>query len=341
MLDDVAGDAIALELRALASISQRFLHLRYHHRRSRQHHAPQSGTARFRRNSRRISFGCPLDPARVHEYRFASNCPGAGRICPVFRGGVKSYDFEAIADRPGVHSVVEFPMPAEADRLLAEILVKPLRTDRRLELGFVEFGWMASPALPMPAGRLDPQALQNFPITGIPISQHPKLVNALAAIKGGVAGSSTGNGRRTRGGTGRRTAASAAATPEPAAAEETPSRAASPAETLAEGEDQARRRRRRRGGRGRGRSRRDEDEGTEAAPAATGAGEIGWEEFDDLSQLDGADEAHELVLGVARAMHHHHVLAAERADRRPVATVGKAHGVGDRHVHLGLGPSRA
>jgi uncharacterized LabA/DUF88 family protein len=116
---------------------------------------------------------------------------------------------------------------------------------------------------------------------------------ALAAIKGGGAGTSTGNGRRTRGGTGRRSAASTAATPEPTAAEDATSRAASPAETLAEGEDQARRRRRRRGGRGRGRARRDEDEGTEAAPAAAGAGDIGWEEFDDLSQLDGADDARE------------------------------------------------
>ena len=124
---------------------------------------------------------------------------------------------------------------------------------------------------------------------------------ALAALKGGGAGAATGNGRRTRGGTGRRAAASAAASPEPAAVEEAPSRAASPAETLAEGEDQARRRRRRRGGRGRGRSRRDDDEGAEAAPAAAGAEEIGWEEFDDFSQLDGADDAREFSFEEADA----------------------------------------
>jgi uncharacterized LabA/DUF88 family protein len=113
---------------------------------------------------------------------------------------------------------------------------------------------------------------------------------ALAALKGGVAPAAAGNGRRTRGGTGRRSAAPVAiAAPEPAA-EEAPEHAASPAETLAEGEEQARRRRRRRGGRGRGRSRRDDEEGADAAPAAAATGEIGWQEFDDLSQLDGAEQ---------------------------------------------------
>jgi DNA-binding transcriptional LysR family regulator len=34
-------------------------------------------------------------------------------------------------------------------------------------LGFVEFGWMASPSLAMPPGRLDPQALQEFPIIAL------------------------------------------------------------------------------------------------------------------------------------------------------------------------------
>jgi ribonuclease E len=98
---------------------------------------------------------------------------------------------------------------------------------------------------------------------------------ALAALKTG--GPASGDGRRARGGT-RRSTASPAAAP----AEEAPVPA--PAATLAEGEEQPRRRRRR-GGRGRGRTRR-EDEGT---PATAGE-EIGWEEFDDLSQLDGAAE---------------------------------------------------
>ena len=114
---------------------------------------------------------------------------------------------------------------------------------------------------------------------------------ALAALKGGPAPASGGNGRRTRGGTGRgRSAAPAAAAVDPVAAEESPSRSASPADTLAEGDEQARRRRRRRGGRGRGRTRRDDEEGADATPAATGTEEIGWQEFDDLSQLDGAEE---------------------------------------------------
>jgi uncharacterized LabA/DUF88 family protein len=106
---------------------------------------------------------------------------------------------------------------------------------------------------------------------------------ALAALKTGGPAAPSGNGRRTRGGTGRRAAAPAA----PALEAEESVAPASPVETMAEGDEQARRRRRRRGGRGRGRSRREEGEVLEgAAPAA---GEIGWEEFDDLSQLDGAD----------------------------------------------------
>jgi uncharacterized LabA/DUF88 family protein len=128
---------------------------------------------------------------------------------------------------------------------------------------------------------------------------------ALAAIKGGGAGTSTGNGRRTRGGTGRRSAAPAAAAPAAAAAEpaaeEAPEGATSPAEALVEGDEQARRRRRRRGGRGRGRSRREEEEGAETTPAAAGTEEVGWEEFDDLSQLDGADDSREFTFEEADA----------------------------------------
>ena len=125
---------------------------------------------------------------------------------------------------------------------------------------------------------------------------------ALAALKGGAASTSTGNGRRTRGGTGRRSPAAAAPlAAEPAVAEEAAERAASPADTLAEGDEQARRRRRRRGGRGRGRTRRDDEEGAEATPVAAGTGEIGWEEFDDISQLDGADDAREYTFEEADA----------------------------------------
>jgi uncharacterized LabA/DUF88 family protein len=102
---------------------------------------------------------------------------------------------------------------------------------------------------------------------------------ALAALKTGVPGAAPGNGRRTRGGSSRR----ATATPPPTESEEPVAPIATEAST--ESDEQTRRRRRRRGGRGRGRARREVEAGTEAAPA----GEIGWEEFDDLGQLDGAE----------------------------------------------------
>ena len=97
---------------------------------------------------------------------------------------------------------------------------------------------------------------------------------ALAALKTGA----TGNGRRTRG-TGRRGAAPSEEPPgEKVLAAPTATDAA------AESTEEGRRRRRRRGGRGRGRSRREE------APVTAAAGEeIGWEEFDDLSQLGGLE----------------------------------------------------
>jgi uncharacterized LabA/DUF88 family protein len=100
---------------------------------------------------------------------------------------------------------------------------------------------------------------------------------ALAALKGG----GTDASRRGRGSSSRRagTAASPAAQPEE---ERTVPVAVGPAPN---GDADGPRRRRRRGGRGRGRSRRED----EVARPATEAGdeEIGWEEFDDLSQLDG------------------------------------------------------
>jgi len=102
---------------------------------------------------------------------------------------------------------------------------------------------------------------------------------ALAALKGG--GSEPV--RRGRGGSGRRPAAT---TPpaEPVVATATPATtvAAEPATDA----DPERRRRRRRGGRGRGRTARRED-GTATPAVETGSEEVGWEEFDDLSQLDG------------------------------------------------------
>jgi uncharacterized LabA/DUF88 family protein len=107
---------------------------------------------------------------------------------------------------------------------------------------------------------------------------------ALAAIKTGTAG---GNGRR-RGGSGRGASSRRPAqdtADEPAATE-------SASTSIAEaGAEEGRRRRRRRGGRGRGRARRDEETPT-TVPAGTDE-EIGWEEFDDLSQLDAAEPERE------------------------------------------------
>jgi uncharacterized LabA/DUF88 family protein len=100
---------------------------------------------------------------------------------------------------------------------------------------------------------------------------------ALAALKTGGAG---GNGRRTRAPSTRRGAPPS---------EEPPGErvvTAPSAEAVADASEETRRRRRRRGGRGRGRSRR-EDEAVPVEGPAVPAEEIGWEEFDDLSQLEG------------------------------------------------------
>jgi uncharacterized LabA/DUF88 family protein len=106
---------------------------------------------------------------------------------------------------------------------------------------------------------------------------------ALAALKGGPAAAPRRG--RTGTGTGRRAAAAPAVASAASPAEAPAGELITPiAVEAADGDPEARRRRRRRGGRGRGRTRRD-DETTPAV--ATGEEEIGWEEFDDLSQLDG------------------------------------------------------
>jgi uncharacterized LabA/DUF88 family protein len=113
---------------------------------------------------------------------------------------------------------------------------------------------------------------------------------ALAALKGG---GGTGNGRRTRG-TGRRAAAPSEEPPgERVAASTVP---AAPTESAEDG----RRRRRRRGGRGRGRSRQEETTVVGATAEAAGE-EIGWEELDDLSQLDSSDAEREYTFEEADA----------------------------------------
>jgi uncharacterized LabA/DUF88 family protein len=110
---------------------------------------------------------------------------------------------------------------------------------------------------------------------------------ALAALKGG--GSTGGRGRA---GAGRRTTPAAAEAPL-AAAEQPPGERVAVPVGEAGAETEAGRRRRRRGGRGRGRGRREE--GAAAAPGDEtpvdpAAAPIGWEEFDDISQLEGAGD---------------------------------------------------
>ena len=102
---------------------------------------------------------------------------------------------------------------------------------------------------------------------------------ALAAIKGG----GVGNARRTRSATPRRGAAPSEEPP----GERVPVPVVS--ETIAETGEEARRRRRRRGGRGRGRSRREDEGLVPAAGEPVESAEIAWEEFDDLSQLEGVE----------------------------------------------------
>jgi len=124
---------------------------------------------------------------------------------------------------------------------------------------------------------------------------------ALAALKTG--GSEPA--RRGRGGTSRRPAAApaaaapAAVAPAAAAPAEAPvTSAARAVDVVADADPEARRRRRRRGGRGRGRTRRDD----ETTPATeSGSEEIGWEEFDDLSQVGGSTEEREYTFEEADA----------------------------------------
>jgi hypothetical protein len=110
---------------------------------------------------------------------------------------------------------------------------------------------------------------------------------ALAALKGGTAEAP----RRGRSSGTRRAAPTATQPPAEAAVETVPVAAvpAAAADAAEQANEETRRRRRRRGGRGRGRGRR-EDEEPAAAGAETASGEIGWEEFDDLAQLDGTED---------------------------------------------------
>jgi uncharacterized LabA/DUF88 family protein len=101
---------------------------------------------------------------------------------------------------------------------------------------------------------------------------------ALAALRSGSGEGSRGSSNGRRRSTSSRSEAAEAPRAEAAVADEE-----------SEASEETRRRRRRRGGRGRGRGRREgqaDELGTEET-AAPSEGEVGWEEFDDLSQLEG------------------------------------------------------
>ncbi len=66
----------------------------------------------------RKNLDVPMKVTGQTLYSIDVKVPGAlhacAKACPVWRGDVKSYDFEAIRNRPGVHSVVQFPKPDPA-----------------------------------------------------------------------------------------------------------------------------------------------------------------------------------------------------------------------------------
>ena len=139
-------------------------------------------------------------------------------------------------------------------------------------------------APPMPAKEVEPEFAFRDASPAVAAA-------ALAAIRGGDAP------RGTRGGRGRATSSGTTTTrrrAEPAADEkvEAPIAASAPAAVVDThdtngSENGEHRRRRRRGGRGRGR--RSHAEGEAAATAPTGE-EVGWQEFDDISQLGDLEE---------------------------------------------------
>jgi len=141
---------------------------------------------------------------------------------------------------------------------------------KRGEGSRAESAGMATPEMP---------AKEVVPEFGFREASPAVAAAALAAMKTGGPSRTPARARRSRGG------AEAADEAQPATT--VPS-------ALVGDDDQPRRRRRRRGGRGRGRGR---PEGTADALVPVGPvgepGEIGWEELDDLSQLEGVGEEHE------------------------------------------------
>jgi uncharacterized LabA/DUF88 family protein len=122
---------------------------------------------------------------------------------------------------------------------------------------------------------------------------------ALAALREGeTAAPRPRRGRVARQAPAELASAAEAASPEAAASEPVEPMTALEAHAVvqADGTDaEGRRRRRRRGGRGRGRGRRDEAQPEGVAELPEANGEIGWQEFDDLSELGELGEGASLT----------------------------------------------
>ena len=193
---------------------------------------------------------------------------GDGDFAPAIRAlQDKGVRCEVISFKPNTSS----DLMAVADEFMD--IMKVASISRKEGRAAVRDAGMSAPEMP---------AKEVTPEFGFREASPSVAAAALAALKGGPSEAP----RRGRSGTTRRApaAAAAAAPAQSPAAEPAGERVAAASVEATDADPEARRRRRRRGGRGRGRTRHDE----EAAPAvATGSEEIGWEEFDDLSQIDG------------------------------------------------------
>ncbi len=189
---------------------------------------------------------------------------GDGDFAPAIRAlqdvGVRC---EVISFRPNTSS----DLMAVADEFTDIMKIASIGREKTAAKG------MSAP--PMPAKEVEPEF-------GFRDASPAVAAAALAAIRGGDT---------TRGGRGRgRTVTSTTRRREEPAAEETAEVAPTAvAETHEENasENGEHRRRRRRGGRGRGRRGHAEGEVAATAPSAE---EVGWQEFDDISQLGNLEE---------------------------------------------------
>jgi len=213
---------------------------------------------------------------------------GDGDFAPAIRalqdGGVRC---EVISFRPNTSS----DLLAVADEFTDIMKIASISREK----GALDAKGMGAP--PMPAKEVEPEF-------GFRDASPAVAAAALAAIRGGA---TTRGGRTTRGRTTRRRGESA----EPADAQEiagTPAISEMAAEVAvpetngqaletngdAQESGEAKRRRRRRGGRGRGRRGHTESGETTDTLGAPAGAEIGWQEFDDLGQIDdlGEDRAY-------------------------------------------------